>query len=138
MSKTTIERKPTSNRNLRPNNPKQRRRAINVPRHDLQNLRGGIESRLVGLAVRGVTRRRADRDAEDAETATRGSRFFKVLREGRGQRVAHADLVADTSGDDELFGLDECFQVLGRVGAELELAGVEVPVKRRMGWLAIC
>jgi hypothetical protein len=74
------------------------------------------------------------------ETATRGGGFFEVLRDGRGQRVADTDLVADAGGgfrvrerDDELLGLDECFQVLGRIGAELELAGVEVPDEKDRG-----
>lgn len=65
------------------------------------------------------------------EPATCGGGFFEVLRDGSGQRVADGNLVADAGCDDELFGLDECFQVLGRVGAELELAGVEVPVEKR-------
>jgi hypothetical protein len=67
------------------------------------------------------------------ETATRGGGFFEVLRDGRGQRVADTDLVADAGRDDELLGLDECFQVLGRIGAELELAGVEVPDEKDRG-----
>lgn len=83
------------------------------------------------LALRGVARRRSDRDAENAETAARGRRFFDVLRDGGSQRVAHGDLVADARGDDELGGPDELFQVLGRVGAELEFVVVEVPGKNQ-------
>ena len=120
-----------SDLNLRPNNPEQRRRAINVPRHNPQSLRGFVESSLVRLALRGVARRRSDRDAENAETAARGRRFFDVLRDGGSQRVAHGDLVADAHGDDELGGPDELFQVLGRVGAELEFVVVEVPGKNQ-------
>lgn len=50
-----------------------------------------------------------------------------MLRDAGGQRIAHGDLVADTRCDDELCGPDELFQVLWRVGAELELVVVEVP-----------
>jgi hypothetical protein len=62
-----------SDRNLRPNNPQQRRRAINIPRHNPQNLRGGIESRLVSLALRSVTCRSSDCDAEDLQKRFRVS-----------------------------------------------------------------
>ena len=88
----------------------------------------------MSLALGGVTRGSSDRDAEDTEAAARGGRFFDVLRDGRGERIAHGDLVTDAGCDDELRGLDELFQVFGRVGAEFELAGIEVPEER--GWVS--
>lgn len=81
----------------------------------------------MGFALCGTASGSSDRDAEDSETASRRGRFFDVLRDGRGQRIADGDLVADASCDDELGGADELFQVLGRVGAELEFVVVEVP-----------
>lgn len=68
-SHLTPPQRTNSDRNPRPNNPKQRRSSINVLRLNNQRARGTVPGGLVRFLLLGVARRGADSDSEDSETA---------------------------------------------------------------------